>query len=454
MTSPPPTPDTDPHFNQPFFNDKSFKERPFKQRLIHFVKKHSSEGVFYAAKNHVLSHLEYGGCLADYAGLHNRYNRLRALEDVDELKALQEPQGPSSHNKPPARVRFINYYTISTGIPKKSKTPSPQATPLASPSEELESMKNIEPLPEPLDPDATPGILVDPPGEGKKKEILAPGEDELPKEASTPFSEPGVVNQKNGASSLNAESDDAPGKEQSAVAQQNFDLPSIPDPPVKPTPPDLDRYTDDDARHQAEKEAKRELKIYEKAVKNREKTLKERQKLIEKQQKKAEKERTKKEKEAEKLSAKQAKETPTQTPEPPSIASTPSASVPDADAQRIPDVQQPDPSTQTPPPLPPRAASNSDLPAGVQEDLAEAKKPAKERKFCVVPRKPDDTWVSVFMEGVDEVGAHCGLFMEEAPHYHGLVGDMGERILEWVQENLTKEAIIQMTREAGEIELD
>ena len=38
------------------------------------------------------------------------------------------------------------------------------------------------------------------------------------------------------------------------------------------------------------------------------------------------------------------------------------------------------------------------------------------------------------MEGVDEVGAHCGLFFAENPHYETLVRDVGERIERWVRE--------------------
>ena len=40
----------------------------------------------------------------------------------------------------------------------------------------------------------------------------------------------------------------------------------------------------------------------------------------------------------------------------------------------------------------------------------------------------DPTWVQVYMEGVDEVGAHCGLFFP-GPHYEKLVGDVGSRIV-------------------------
>jgi len=38
------------------------------------------------------------------------------------------------------------------------------------------------------------------------------------------------------------------------------------------------------------------------------------------------------------------------------------------------------------------------------------------------------------MEGVDEVGAHCGLFFP-GPQYESLVGNVGERIEAWVKED-------------------
>ncbi len=39
------------------------------------------------------------------------------------------------------------------------------------------------------------------------------------------------------------------------------------------------------------------------------------------------------------------------------------------------------------------------------------------------------------MEGVDEVGAHCGLFFP-GEHYERLVGDVGSRIVGWVTTTL------------------
>ena len=83
------------------------------------------------------------------------------------------------------------------------------------------------------------------------------------------------------------------------------------------------------------------------------------------------------------------------------------------------------------------------------EAVAEARnnKPRKLRKFCNLPTKggrvEDPTWVDIYMADVDEVGAHCGLFFS-GPHYEKLVGDVGNRIVGWVQDDLTKRAIQDM----------
>jgi hypothetical protein len=45
------------------------------------------------------------------------------------------------------------------------------------------------------------------------------------------------------------------------------------------------------------------------------------------------------------------------------------------------------------------------------------------------------------MEGVDEVGAHCGLFFS-GPQYESLVGNVGERIGKWVEEDAERRAIL------------
>jgi hypothetical protein len=80
---------------------------------------------------------------------------------------------------------------------------------------------------------------------------------------------------------------------------------------------------------------------------------------------------------------------------------------------------------------------------------SDTKPPKKKRygKFCMLPPKDhegntDHTWVRVVMDGVDEVGAHCGLFFISQT-YERLVGDVGERIEEWVREGETMRLVQQ-----------
>lgn len=58
--------------------------------------------------------------------------------------------------------------------------------------------------------------------------------------------------------------------------------------------------------------------------------------------------------------------------------------------------------------------------------------PKRERRFCILPRDfKENCWVKVPMDGVDEVGAHCGLFVP-GPIYEQLVGDVATRIEGWL----------------------
>lgn len=70
----------------------------------------------------------------------------------------------------------------------------------------------------------------------------------------------------------------------------------------------------------------------------------------------------------------------------------------------------------------------------VGDDNKSAATPIQARTFCLLPPKADPTWVRIFMEGTDEVGAHCSLFVDDAPHYEKLVLHMGEEIAEWIHD--------------------
>ncbi|OLN85005.1 Stress response protein nst1-like protein 2 [Colletotrichum chlorophyti] len=522
----------DPFFNPPFFNDMNLKDRPFMKRLAHFAKKHSAEGIWDATKNHVMSHLEFGGCLADYPGLKARYNKLRALEDVDPLQHLRgdNNSGKNMHQPSPVRVRFVNYYTLSTGRVKKPKSPSPPDSNFASRSA-LDVSSQLSPH-----PPSTPTISVQNSDGSGELEILEPMQmlepieavdsklsplqekeqaqfNDGPCEASLPDScgndsvttkdQPGSKGKEKekpteGADSSSPAEDnpniiagEANSRETAAGggATEDAELPPIPEVPQQPAPPDLDRYTDKDARKQAEKEAKRAQKAYEQAVKSRDKAIKERQKLVEKRRRRAEKEALKEsqrlekeeqrlEREAQRLEkeddrmrqeaermrqeaermrhadeerTRQAEEAARrreveddhkrQQAEAEAEAQMAAVAAAAAEASPAPGV------TSTPPALPPRANATTQN-GFAARSTAHEPKPKKERKFCTLPGKVngqrDETWVPVFMEGMDEVGAHCGLFFQ-GPQYDKLIGEVSERIIGWVQDDLSVRAILEMS---------
>ncbi|KAM0333000.1 hypothetical protein ACHAQA_001657 [Verticillium albo-atrum] len=505
-TSISPQPTNDPFFNPTFFNDVPFREQPFRKRLLHFVKKHSSEGVIGAARNHFLSHLEYGGCLADYPALNSRYSRIRALEDVDELQALrQQSKGaPVSRNQPAARVRFVNYYTISTGRPKKAKSesrsPSPDEntasyfTETVSPNEANTAGPSAGPAPDSAI--ITPGIVIERPT-GFEKHV-SPSTDHIdpagrsprltPMQHLDPFPEPSEGTDDEpitpAASNLTLQNDDS-----------TFDLPTIPELPPRPISPDLDACPDKDARRQAEKEAKREAKAYEQAVKNRDKAIKERQKLADKRRKKVEKDAQKAEKDALKAEKEQAKGSREQAQREAEAEQRRQEAeqrereaadrereaqaraghiAPEQNHEQQQHEQQQHEQQQLEQQQ--REQEERQLQAQrseLEEEQArsrgrtptadseardiEAKKPPKERKFCVLPRRvgegKDDTWVSIFMEGVDEVGAHCGLFLP-GTHYEGLVGNVGRRVVEWAHESLSNRAILDLAQSTDDLQVD
>ncbi|KAK1717931.1 hypothetical protein BDP67DRAFT_395881, partial [Colletotrichum lupini] len=471
INAPPHQPD--PTFNPSFFNDVNLKDRTFMRRLGHFAKKHSREGIWDATKNHVMSHLEYGGCLADYPGLNARYNKLRAMESVDPLQHVGD--GNNVNRPAQVRVRFINYYTLSSGRPKKPKTPdspkSPESPTISLSSDDGQEMELLEPIPmEDIDErlstlheeqqarfdhdtkagshstDALDKETRKP--KGKEKEGDVDSHEELTTdtqvEGTVPVSTSSTV-----AADETEKSPEAGAATPTGDVIPEAELPPIPDLPEQPTPPDLDRYTDKDARKQAEKEGKRAQKAYESAVKSRDKAIKERQKLVEKRRKKVEKEAAKEAQRIEKEGLKLQKEEQKRRQQEEEAARREAAEEThdQKEARRLAEEakrMEREGRRLRGEPLDSDADDDDD---DEKEEEKKKKKPKKERKFCTLPGKKngrrDETWVSVYMEGMDEVGAHCGLFLP-GPHYDTLIGDVGERVVAWVQDDLSVRAIMEM----------
>lgn len=428
-------PTNDPYYDPPFPNDRRLAERPGWSGIIHFISKHS-DGLTNATKQYFISHLEFGGCLADYPALKRRYTAIRALEDVDELSNQSAP----GYKQPVRRVRFVNYWTASTGFIKpKSKSPRPKVDEnghLMPMETEMKDMSLTNSKSRSRSHTPTPSISVEEySDEGVKKQkvelppdaaIGAAAAPEMGASSGVQEEEPRHLGEMQHIDSMPIEDDDeyttpAPAddsthKEDEAdrpkSAESDLQLPPLPPIPQPPPPIDLNIYTDKDARKLAEKEHKRLQKAYQQAVKNRDSAIKDRKKLIEKREKKARQTQGKLHKEREKKRIQDEKEEWN---------------------QRL-------------------TINPGQAPSPARPNTQPAEKPKKDKKFCVLPPevngKRDKCWIRIYMEGVDEVGAHCGLFFP-GPQYESLVGDVAARIEEWVGDDATKRMILEAEGGAG-----
>jgi hypothetical protein len=102
-----------PNFDPPFRNDVRLVKRGFLKGVMHFVNKNTdnlSRSIF----DRIVSPVKFANCVNNYSELRQRHRRLIELEDA-ECK--------------PERVRFVNYYTTSTGrISRKVKGESNKDT--------------------------------------------------------------------------------------------------------------------------------------------------------------------------------------------------------------------------------------------------------------------------------------------------------------------------------------
>ncbi|EHK27227.1 uncharacterized protein TRIVIDRAFT_114033, partial [Trichoderma virens Gv29-8] len=460
----------DPNFDPPFFNDAPFREKSFLTRVMNFSSKHWSEGLITALGNHIASHLEFGGCLADYRGLMSRYNQLRALEDVDDLQALNSGTFNNSHT----RVRFVNYYTLSSGRPKQPSTTqgshddtrtlsSPTLSKPSTPAKESELNEPVAASVPKEEKDINhassssqleePELTIDSNRLSRLSMLSMQEIDPIPMdETESDFVEQGSeitlptisdgppVSMKGSIDEIRDPSDPT------LVSPLDIDLPPIPDLPNPPEQPDLSQYTDKDSRKQAEKEFSRLQKAYENAVKDRSKALREREKLIEKRQKKAQKDAQKDadklEKDLKKQKQKAEQEKRRLEKEEEKAGKAEKKRLDKEAAAAAKQLVTADETKRS-------AAASSSVAslAETEAEMAGTSKPRKMKKFCTTPSKTngvmDSTWVSVYMDGMDEVTAHCALFLP-GPHYDRLVGDVGGRIVSWVHNDLSVRAMMEM----------
>ncbi|MCJ1399490.1 hypothetical protein MMC11_002692 [Xylographa trunciseda] len=473
--SPLATPINDPNFDPPFPNDVRLPVRKGWDSTLHFIMKHS-DGLTKATKSYVTSHLEFGGAMADYRGLKARYERLRALEDVDN----SEPESMQEY-RPARRLRFVNYYTASTGRPSSPKpasiheienmdhrldgsgsgleerfqranlsTASIASTRSASRSPRIsienprgELVADIVPVVDENEDPAEEGTHSD---HGQAMEYLEPGpvtdDEELPGDGASesktapPANDPqtplDAPTQGNAGTPETADTEPTTPSQhlspQSSTLSSTSTLPPLPRSPSPPPPFDPAPYPDKDTRKLAEKEHARLTKAYQRALKDRDAAIKDRRKLLEKREKTARQARDKAVKDEERARLKdEAADT--------KARERARAKEEREAAKRLGPIQTATANATHPldeVPTPTAAA------AGPAQPTPQPEKPKRDRKFCMLPARGADgardaCWPRVFMVGVDEVGAHCGLFVAGKPHYGALVLDVGGRVEAWVR---------------------
>ncbi len=411
------TPD-DPNYNPPFPNDVRTTQRKGLEKALYFINKHS-DGLTKATKEYVTSHFEFGGCMADYPGLKRRYSAMRSLEDVDELARRRDSQGRFLR-----RVRFVDYYSASTG---RLKPPKPKAQ---HPATEMKDMT----------------LRVDGQSDGQKSGSITPT---TPRLSIEEHREDGDIVQKTledidpKPMSDSEEGDPAPhttlaseardsdaetpnthrptGQEQDGSpshpgqddVEEDDGLPSILPLPLKPPEFNPAKYNDPDHLKLAQKDHARLVKAYDRAKKDRENSVQDREKLIRKRDKAAKKE-------ADKLAKTAAANQSIEEREKLKRSATLNPEVYDKQLARDSEERRTGASTEG--------------------DIQKIKK-QRDRKFCTLPTKDrrtgrrDPTWIRVYMEGVDEVEAHTTLFIPEGETYERLVGDTAERIEGWIKED-------------------
>ncbi|KAL8673331.1 MAG: hypothetical protein Q9168_002255 [Polycauliona sp. 1 TL-2023] len=399
-------------------------------KALYFVNKHS-DGLTKATKSYLTSHIEFGGCLADYKGLMNRYSSIRALED-----------------NPTSRVRFINYYTASTGRTKpveRTKPVSDEAQPMDADDRSLSSHQNRgEPSPvvrdrelrhlsprASTDRDEAAGtgshvVSSEDFSDDEDDPSLERGNNNAPTEVpdkslidltDPPAREPPLIPSSSTASVVKFETTNM-----SHVSSADS-LPPLPDPPIKPPPLDTSGYSDKDALKIASRDHDRAIKAYNRLVKDRDNAIKDRRRLLDKRAKAAEKQIREEERKAAKSEGKLNEKTATPIAlnddsgdgaETSGTATSEPLSIP---VTSSPSISKPESTTQAKQPKPPKPP-----------------KPLKYRPFCLLPHQPDPTWVRVVMRDTDEIDAHCGLFAQGGAHYEAFVTAVVERIAMWTEE--------------------
>ncbi|EMD00446.1 hypothetical protein BAUCODRAFT_169256 [Baudoinia panamericana UAMH 10762] len=484
--------ENDPTYNPSFQNDVVLPIRKGWKSAWHFINKHSSNltELGNATKKLISSHMEFGGAMANYDELNRRYVRIRALEEDDAaIRKSVVAEGPA-----PPRVRFVNYYTASTGRPKKVKpieasksqelvadegAAHNNATSLVSKNAALtDGNKPASPRIS-LEECRDDGSIIEKP--------IAEDSDTLEEEQWGDAAETLTIQDPRPVSDDETDADisSEPTADLSPIASvdQESTLPPIPELPPAPPPLDVSYIQDASTRKLVEKEHSRALKAHEQAMKNREKAIRDRARLAEKVRAQSQKDAQKVQKDAKKAQKdelkadqkaheqrlaeerKQGKQPMTQQQKEELRLQQETARM-EAEARRL--RGEPEPRTvedsntvltasetsgdrtlqssksamsarDTAPSILSRTTTGT---SSMQPSAEHSQQQQHDRKFCMLPPKDasgqrDPCWVRIFMENVDEVGAHCGLFFIDE-RYERLVGDVAERIEGWVFEAISQ----------------
>ena len=478
---------SDPNYNPSFQNDVHLPVRKGLENSLHWMKKHYKDGLRNATKGLVKSHFEFGGAMADYRELKDRYVKVRVLEDDDERK--RKASFPGTPFVP--RIRFVNYYTASTGKPKKPKSPKSPKSP--SPSRPASRQSHHQ-------DGGMDALATSRPAAQDTDKIAVSSEPvEHPPRVSIEVQEhrdnavvPVPLQEPPSATDL---SDTVSPK--SAVLESGGPphLPAIPPIPREPPFVDLMQISDKAQRKAAVREHDQALREYQNAVKERNQIIIERDNYEEMQAKQREQAQAEPKKEPEKsihsqseldrLQAEskrmqaesermqtgaQRRQANSSTHSKEQVAApAPVGPEPKFGALQLNDAGPSRPTSQGPysqydfsrsiimaqaPPddqsslaesghaLSVTDSQTSGVSSGPTPSLEPEALPAaqkkKLKKFCMLPPKDasgnkDATWVRVLMEGMDEVTAHTSLFFVNNT-YERLVGDVGARIEEWIRE--------------------
>lgn len=476
----------DPNYNPHFGNDVVLPVRKGWQSAWHFINKHSDD-LTGAAKKLITSHLEFGGAMANYSELKTRYARIRALEEEDDRIRQSVVEGGL-----PQRIRFVNYYTASTGRsknPHRNKSPSlnpktpgsRESTTIASTDLSGRAMRredcvggsevdgsdldrgydverprstsssiqdNDEQRARNLSPDKKVRSTRSPSPIGMMS--LSPrAEPEDPEEECDDALETLTIGESAPGTAIASSSSASLSKPTSSLPSGLEDL--LPPLPEAPPPLNVSFITDKATRKLVEKEHAKAVKDYEKVVKNRTKLIQDHAKAKEKQAKKDQKATSKVErKESE---ARKEVDTDLTHSEREALRLEHERQRMEGEGRRMRGETSPErevtpdvtmrPGTQsrqlsTVKTFTMHSVNTQDSDSLAPEKIKiEDKSPPKDRMFCTLPPKDsngerDPCWVRVYMKNVDEVGAHCGLFFVDE-RYEKLVGDVAERIEGWVK---------------------